>query len=110
MNLIVLATLCFLACEFYIYVLIHWIRETGRKTSTRSSVEDHSDDFEHSAPRRPVTISAGRSTRRQGRFAGRLAPRAGVAGRSSSGSVGCAECERQAYEAIAKSWSLGRKI
>jgi len=31
MNVIVLATFCFLACDFCIYGLIHWVREKRRK-------------------------------------------------------------------------------
>ena len=47
MNLIVLATLCFLACDFYIYVLIHWIREARRKIAKRSIVEGNANDCQY---------------------------------------------------------------
>ena len=37
MSLVVLATICVLACGFFLYVLLQWMREDGRKTVIRSA-------------------------------------------------------------------------
>jgi hypothetical protein len=39
MALIVLVTICFLACVFLLFVLVQWMRDTKRKTTTRSAVD-----------------------------------------------------------------------
>lgn len=38
MALVVLATICFLACRFLLFVLVQWMREGKRKTRTRPDV------------------------------------------------------------------------
>jgi hypothetical protein len=38
MALIVLATICFLACAFLLFVLVQWMRDGKRKTGTRPDV------------------------------------------------------------------------
>lgn len=109
MNLVVLATLGFLACDFYIYVLIHWIRQTRRKTANRSIVEDQANDFECGGPKRPIPIRPGRSEERQDRLRVQSEKPASAGMRSRSNSLGCRDCERNAYESIARSWNPARK-
>ena len=36
MSLVALATICVLACGFFLYVLLQWMREDGHKTAIRS--------------------------------------------------------------------------
>jgi hypothetical protein len=57
MTLIVLATICLLACAFYVYVLIHWSRDTKRKTTTHSAAENQAD--EDGERRRPYVVGSG---------------------------------------------------
>jgi hypothetical protein len=38
MPLIVLTMICFLACVFLLFVLVRWMRDTKRKTTTRLDV------------------------------------------------------------------------
>ena len=109
MTPIVLTALGLLACGFYVYVLIHWILERQQKTSTRSTFEDQANEKALSGPKRPFISGSRKGTRRHDRFTARLQSPASVAMRSRSNSLGCHECERNAYEVIARSWSLHRK-
>jgi len=88
MTVIVLTAICLLACAFYVYVLIHWIRETKRETTIRSAAEIQAN--ENYEPKRLINI--------------------GAATRARSSGPCCHECEREVYEAIVRSWSMGRKI
>jgi hypothetical protein len=108
MTLIVLATICFLACAFYVYVLFHWMRDTNRKRTTRYVAEDQAD--EKRDPKRPHIVGFRGSAGSDGRFAARSLRPASTAGRSRGSGPGGYECERNAYETIARSLSLGRKI
>ena len=40
MTLIVLATICYLACVFLLFVLFQWTLDTKRKTTARTAVDD----------------------------------------------------------------------
>src|SRR5262245_45827291 len=40
MAFIVLVAICFLACVFFLFVLVQWTRETKRKTTTRPVVKN----------------------------------------------------------------------
>ena len=40
MALVVLATVCFLACVFLLFVLFEWTRDSKRKTTNRTAVND----------------------------------------------------------------------
>jgi hypothetical protein len=86
MTLFVLAAICFLACSFYVYVLIHWSQETKRLTTTRSAAESQAD--ENGERRRPHVVGSRAATRGGGRFAPRsLWPAAWQSGRAGAGLV-----------------------
>jgi hypothetical protein len=40
MSLIVLTAICFLACGFYLCVLVHWVHETQREKASRLGADD----------------------------------------------------------------------
>jgi len=106
MSLFVLTAIGFLACGFYVYVLIHWMQETLRKRTTGSAAEDR----QNREPQGLHIVGSGRATGRQDRFAARSVRPASVALRSSGSGFGCQECERNVYETIARSWNLGRRL
>jgi len=108
MTVIVLTAICLLACAFYVYVLIHWIRETKRETTIRSAAEIQAN--ENYEPRRLINIGSWKSAERPSRFAARSPRPTGAATRARSSGPCCHECEREVYEAIVRSWSMGRKI
>ncbi len=69
MTLIVLTAICFLACALYVYVLIHWMRDTKRKRATQSVGENKAD--ENREPKRPHIIGSRMARESHGRFAAR---------------------------------------
>ncbi len=108
MTLIILETISFLACAFYVYVLFHWMRDTKRKRTIHSTAENQAEEkFEQ---KRLHILGSSRAAGSEGRFAaGSLRP-ASMAERSR-GSGPCGhERERNVYETIARSLSLGRRI
>jgi hypothetical protein len=108
MTLIVLATICLLACAFYVYVLIHWSRDTKRKTTTHSAAENQAG--EDGERRRPHVVGSRRAAGGDGRFAARSMLPASLAERSRGSAPGGHERERNAYETIARSLNLGRRV
>jgi hypothetical protein len=105
MTFIVLAGV---ACVFYVYVLIHWIRDAKRKITTCSAAEIQAN--ENHKPKRLINIGSWKSAERPSRFAARSLRPTDPAMRAHSSGPYCHECERNVYEAIARSWSMGRKI
>jgi len=85
MALIVLTTICFFACVFFLFTLVHWMRDTKRKTTIRS------------IPKTP----------------GSSRPRVGTSRRTvtrhDDSSPGCVECERNAYARIARALSASKR-
>ena len=108
MSLIVLTAICFLACAFYVYVLIHWMRDTKRKKATHSAGENLAD--ENREPKRPHIIGSRRAPESHGRFAARSLRHASMAGRARGSAPACHQVEHNAYETIARAWSSGRRI
>jgi hypothetical protein len=106
MSLISLRAICFLACGFYLFVLIHWIRETKRNRKIRSSTEAHQDH----EPQGIHVIDSGGATRRRRHLAARSVRPTNVALRSHGSDLGCLECERNAYDTIARSWRVGWRL
>jgi hypothetical protein len=80
MTLIVLTTIGFLACAFYVYVLVHWMRDTNRKRPTYSAAEDQVD--EKCDPKRPHIVDFRRAAGSDGRFVARSLRPASMAERS----------------------------
>ena len=108
MTLIVLAAICLLACAFYVYVLIHWSRDTKRKATTHSAAEKQADvDGER---RRPHVVGARRAAGGDGRFAAKSMRPASLAERSRGCRPGCHEYEWKVHEMIARSWNSGGGI
>jgi len=56
MTVIVLAAVGFLACAFFLFVLIQWTRGTKRKTTTRTAVDDAAG--ESSEKKRPQVVGS----------------------------------------------------
>jgi hypothetical protein len=69
MTLIVLATICFPACAFYVYVLFHWMRDTKPRTTTGPAAENRPD--EKYGKKGPYIIGARSATSGEGRSASR---------------------------------------
>jgi hypothetical protein len=107
MTLLVLATICFLACAFYVYVLLHWIQDTTRKATTPPSVDKEAR--ERREQKRPRVVSFRRTTEGQDRLRGRCHHVLRMTERPRNRGRGCDEFERIAYERIAASLSLGRR-
>ena len=108
MTLIVLATICLLACVFLLFVLFQWTRDTKRKTTTRTAVDDAAGATGEKKRLR-IVGSPGHSGK-QNRFPGMSRSAASKIGQSRGCGPGCKECERTAYEKVARSLRLGRRI
>jgi len=101
MILIVLAAVGFLACAFYLFVLFQWTRDTRRKTTTRTAVDDAAG--ESSEKKRPQVVGSRRAVEKRDRFSGRSRWIQSGRGRARDCRPGCNECERVAYEKVARS-------
>jgi hypothetical protein len=108
MTLIVLTTICLLSCAFYVYVMIHWIRETRRKRTIGPAASERAKESRE--PKHLLSIASGRASGRRDRFAARSQHPASVAMGSRGSNVRLWECERNAYETIARSLVLGRRF
>jgi len=91
MALVVLETICLLACGFYLYVLLHWVRE-GK------------------AAHKSATITVRRWSRES--VAARAVSFRRVAGwgmrpAQTGSSASCNECERMVRERIARATATG---
>ena len=103
MTLIVIIAISCLACAFYVYVLFHWMRDTKRRKTVRSSAEDQADEkFE---PKRLHILGSPRAAGSDGRLAARSLRRASMGERSRSSGPRCREWERKVYETIGRSCS-----
>ena len=106
-TLTVLATICFLACVFYVCVLFQWMRDTKRTTTTRPGMDNDVD--ETCEKKRLHIVGSRRAAERQDR----MAVRSHRVPTWTEGSLGpataCHECERIAYERIARSLSASEK-
>src|SRR6266852_1749945 len=68
MTLIVLATICLLACVFLVFVLYQWMRDTKRKPTTRPPVDNKLGEAREE--KRPYVIGPRRAVERRDRFKG----------------------------------------
>jgi hypothetical protein len=107
MTLIVLATVCFLASVFLLFVLFQWTKDSKRKTTTRTAVGDAAGETEEK--KRLRIVSPRRNIEKQDRFSGSSRWVQSMGGRSRSCGSGCSECERTAYEKVARSLRSGKK-
>jgi hypothetical protein len=105
-TLIVLTAICVLACAFYVYALSHWMPDTKDKRTTRPAAESQADEKQ----KPPLVMDSSRARGTDALFAARSQRPTINAGRSRGSRFGCPECERNAYEAIARSWSKNRKM
>jgi hypothetical protein len=107
MALIVLAAICFLACIFLLFVLFQWTRDSKRKTTTRTAAGGAAGKTEEN--KRLQIVSPRRNIEKQDRFSGSSRWVQGMGGRSRSCGSGCSECERTAYEKVARSFRSGKR-
>lgn len=105
MVLILLAAVGILACAFFLFVLFQWTRDTKRKTAGQTAMDDQSG--ESGEKELPQTARA--STEKQDRFSGRLRQLHRGRVRSRGCGLGCDECERAAYEKVARSLRSGNR-
>ena len=98
MTVIVLATICLLACVFYLFVLFQWTRDTKRKTTTRVAVDDAAG--ETGEEKRPQIVGPKRTNEKHDRFMERSHLASSTRGLSHSCGPGCNECERVVYERV----------
>jgi hypothetical protein len=106
-TLTFLATICCLACVFYVCVLFQWMRDTQRKTTTRPGMD--SDAGEPYEKKRPHIVGSGRAADRQNRIVVRSDPAPRMTEGSCRRGPGCPEGERIAQERIARSLTLVKK-
>src|ERR1700730_660379 len=103
-----LATICLHACAFYSHLLLQWMRDTRGKTTTRSVVDN--EVGETCEMKRLHIVGSRRPAERQDHLPIRSSLVSSVTTRSSGCGPGCNECERIAYERIARSsLNLGRR-
>ncbi|SRR6266851_4886546 len=104
MTVIVLAAVGFLACAFFLFVLFQWTRDTKHKTTT---VDNAAGD--KSEKKRPQVVGSQRTVEKRDRFSGRSRRVQTIRRRSLGCRPGCNECERTAYERVARSFRTGKK-
>ena len=107
MALIVLTTICLLACVFLLFVLYQWMRDTKRKTTTRPAVDNEVDETHET--KHPHILRARKAVERGDR-SGVRSHRADAATEPLGGrESGYDERERIAYERIARSFKPGKR-
>ncbi len=107
MALIVLATICFLACVFLLFVLVQWMRDGNRKTKTRPAVD--SEVGETSDTKHPHIVDARSTVKRHDRFKVRSHAATAATERSGGRESAYDERERMPYERIARSFKRGKR-
>jgi len=104
MVFVFLTAVGFLACAFFLFVLLQWTRDTKRKTAAPTAIDDNAG--ETSGKKRPMA-AASASTEKRGRFWSRPRQMHRGKARSRGCGLGCNECERAAYEKVARSLRSG---
>jgi hypothetical protein len=107
MTLIVLATICFLACVFLLFVLVQWMRDGNRKTKTRPVVDSEAGETRDT--KHPHIVGARRAVERHDRFKVRSHGVTAVTERLGGRESAYGERERMAYERIARSFKPGKR-
>ena len=106
MTLIVLAAICLLACGFFLFVLVQWTRDASPKTITRTAVDDAAG---RTNEKKLQIVSPRRNIEEPGSSSGNSRWVQGTGGRSRGCGPGCRECERTAYEKVARSLRSGKR-
>jgi hypothetical protein len=107
MALIVLATIGFLACVSLVFVLDQWMRDTKRKAKTHPNVDSNVGETDEQ--KRPHVVASQRAVERRDRSKCAAHRMSRISRRSSARESGYSECERMAYERIARSWISGKR-
>lgn len=107
MALIVLATICFFACVFLVFVLIKWIRDPKRRPKTHPDTGSNVGKAQEK--KRSHAVGSPRVVERRERFKGRAHRMSTISGRSSAREFGDSEREQMAYERIARSFESGKR-
>src|ERR1700682_5134942 len=105
MALIALITICFLACVFLLFVLYQWTRDAKRKTATRSAIDSEAGDTR--GKKHPHIVGSPRAEERGDRSKVTSDPRNDRTARDRG--PRCNECERTAYERIARSLRTSKR-
>ncbi len=106
MTFVVLATICFLACVFYLFVLVQWTRDTKRKRTTRLVVD--SKEGETREEKLPITGGSRRTGAKRDRSRDGAHQISIVSEQSGGRESWSDERERIAYERIARSFKSGK--
>lgn len=106
MTIIVLGAMFLLACVFSLFVLFQWTRDAKRKTATPTAVDGGAGNGAHKQNLQIVRPE--RNIEEPHSVSGGFRRVQGQRGRSHDCAPGCNECERTAYEKVAR--SLGRRI
>jgi hypothetical protein len=106
MALIVLATICLLACFFLLFVLVQWMRDTKRKTTNRPVIDNKA--VEKNEENRPHAIGSHREVERRDRSKVAARRMSIVTKGSKFSDSWNDERERIAYERIARSFKSGK--
>ena len=107
MALIVLAIIGFLACVFLVFVLDQWMRGTKRKAKTHRNVGSNVGETDEQ--KRPHVVGSQRAVEGRDRSKSAAHRMSRILSRSSAREFGYNECERMAYERIARSWISGKR-
>ena len=108
MALIVLVTICLLACVFLLFVLVQWTRDTKRKTTTRPDAANNVG--EKREEKRPHTVGSRRTAERRDRFKAGSRRLSTVSERSRIRESWYDEREQIAYERIARSFNTSKRV
>ena len=107
MTLIVLATICFLACVFLLFVLVQWMREGKRKTTTRPAVDNEVGETRDT--KHPHIVGTRGTVERRDRFRVRSHGVTAATERPGGREFWYDERERMGYERIARSFKPGKR-
>jgi len=107
MTIIALGAICLLACVFFLFVLFQWTRDPKRKTATPTAVDGGA---RNSADKQNLQIvRPERNIEEPDSVSGSFRRVQGKRGRSHDCGPGCNQCERTAYEKVARSFRASKK-
>lgn len=106
MALIVLATICFLACVFLVFVLVQWMRDTKRRAGTRPAADNKSGEPRE---KQPQTVDSRRIEEKCDRFKVGARRMPSITERSRIRESESNERERIIYERIARSFKSSKR-